>query len=692
MSSEQAPVSPISDESETAALEGRIAELQSLLEQEQGSRKLAEAKIEEMLSESEAQAIVVAGLEDQLLAARRAHEEVETRSREIEERLRASTKERDREKAKRSELQAELAKLDLETISGEELLAERSQLKRQLTEASQRVDQLQQYCDRLKSEREQAQKLEAQGRGEPKGGSTLLSARLIEARGQITELEAEKASLQAAREASTQHLQQLQEQLEEQRRQADREKAESLGRENQLQQEVQRLEQELSEGAFAEMAKRHESLENLLRERDAEAALRAKELEQAARERRRLEDLLKDKDRAVAQLEQQATKLAEKVERSEARRDEAAHELAQTEAAYRAVQAQLEQRFTKPAADQLPSTKPGFSARLATGLGGLVVGVLAVLAGQELGMIPSQPGSSADLPYLVHDRQASDAQVDPGRTDIAPAATTSPPEAVTEEPAPAVSPSLVSTGPRQPSARSSLHTELVEGGVTLVGIPGGFFRMGYDRDALAPDETPVHPVEVPPFYISRDEVTFAEYDRFARATGRPLLHDEGWGRGQRPVINVSWNDAQAYTAWLSGLTGKRYRLPSEAEWEYAARAGTDSFFWWGNILGSNNANCFDCGSQWDNKETAPVGSFAVSPFGLRDTAGNVLEWVADCYHDSYEGAPADGSAWIGGICDARVARGGAFNKPATAMRASRRSSFSADTRLSFIGFRVVREP
>jgi len=192
--------------------------------------------------------------------------------------------------------------------------------------------------------------------------------------------------------------------------------------------------------------------------------------------------------------------------------------------------------------------------------------------------------------------------------------------------------------------------------------------------------------------MSRHEVTFAEYDRFARATGRPRPHDEGWGRGQRPVVNVSWNDAQAYTAWLSGLTGMRYRLPSEAEWEFAARAGSDSFFWWGNILGTNNANCFDCGSRWDNQSTAPVGSFAASPFGLHDTAGNVLEWVADCYHDSYEDAPGDGSAWISGVCDARVARGGAYNKPATAMRASRRNSFSADTRLSFIGFRVVREP
>jgi formylglycine-generating enzyme required for sulfatase activity len=257
----------------------------------------------------------------------------------------------------------------------------------------------------------------------------------------------------------------------------------------------------------------------------------------------------------------------------------------------------------------------------------------------------------------------------------------------------ALSPPVASQPPPRTAAPpQTLRDQITDGGPALVGVPGGSFRMGYDRDVLAPEETPAHPVQVPPVYIGRDEVTFAEYDRFARATGRPLPSDQGWGRGQRPVINVSWNDAQAYTAWMSGLTGKRYRLPSEAEWEYAARAGTESFFWWGNILDSNLANCFDCGSQWDNRSTAPVGSFAANPFGLRDTAGNVMEWVADCYHDSYEGAPADGSAWTSGSCNARVARGGAFSKPSAAMHASRRSSFAPDTRLGFIGFRVVREP
>jgi hypothetical protein len=141
-------------------------------------------------------------------------------------------------------------------------------------------------------------------------------------------------------------------------------------------------------------------------------------------------------------------------------------------------------------------------------------------------------------------------------------------------------------------------------------------------------------VNVGRFAMSRFEITFDEYDVFARATGRELPDDEGWGRGTRPVINVSWNDATAYAEWLSEQTGRTYRLPTEAEWKYAARAGTDSNYWWGDDIkegGEVWANCYDCGSQWDGKKTAPVGSFPANPFGLHDTLGNVFEWLQDCW-------------------------------------------------------------
>src|SRR5438874_738666 len=152
----------------------------------------------------------------------------------------------------------------------------------------------------------------------------------------------------------------------------------------------------------------------------------------------------------------------------------------------------------------------------------------------------------------------------------------------------------------------------------MVSIPRVKFRMRDIQGSGDADERPVHLVLIPrPFAMGRYEVTFEEYDVFARATGREQLADRGWGRGHRPVINVSWEDAVAYAKWLSQQTGKRYRLPTEAEWEYAARVGTETAYWWGNEVGKNRANCDGYGgSQWDNKQTAPVGSFQPNPWGL----------------------------------------------------------------------------
>jgi len=160
------------------------------------------------------------------------------------------------------------------------------------------------------------------------------------------------------------------------------------------------------------------------------------------------------------------------------------------------------------------------------------------------------------------------------------------------------------------------------------------------------------------------EVTFDEWDRCVTSGGgshRP--DDEGWGRGQRPVINVSWHDAQEYVSWLNGQVGGRpYRLPSESEWEYAARAGTVTRYTWGDsISGRGLAHCYGCGSRWDNESTAPVGSFGANGFGLHDMHGNVWELVGDCWNDSYEGAPRDGSVWRTGDCEIAPVRGGSWD-------------------------------
>ncbi|MFZ0258169.1 MAG: SUMF1/EgtB/PvdO family nonheme iron enzyme, partial [Gammaproteobacteria bacterium] len=217
----------------------------------------------------------------------------------------------------------------------------------------------------------------------------------------------------------------------------------------------------------------------------------------------------------------------------------------------------------------------------------------------------------------------------------------------------------------QPAGNAQSATAAVP---EMVVIPAGAFWMGSDkaRDSEAyGSEFPRHRVTIDrPFAIGKYEVTFDDYEQFARATGRALPDDEHWGRDHRPVIKVSWEDATAYTEWLSQQTGKRYRLPTEAQWEYAARAGTETRYWWGDDIGRHRANCRGCGSQWDNKQTAPVGSFEANPFGLHDTAGNVWEWVQDCWHDNYEGAPTDGSAWETDDCRFRVFRGGSWYSPA----------------------------
>ena len=165
----------------------------------------------------------------------------------------------------------------------------------------------------------------------------------------------------------------------------------------------------------------------------------------------------------------------------------------------------------------------------------------------------------------------------------------------------------------------------------MVLIPGGAFRMGDLNGGGDIDETPVHSVTVPAFKLGKYEVTFAQWDACVADGGCNGYSpdDEGWGRGSRPVIHVTWDDAQSFISWLNAETGGNYRLPSEAEWEYAARAGSATKYSWGDDIGENRANCSkSCGDRWAN--TAPVGSFSANAWGLHDMHGNIEEWVQDC--------------------------------------------------------------
>lgn len=230
-----------------------------------------------------------------------------------------------------------------------------------------------------------------------------------------------------------------------------------------------------------------------------------------------------------------------------------------------------------------------------------------------------------------------------------------------------------------------------EYGPVLVALRGGPFRRGDLAGDGDNDERPARELRLRPFAIGAYEVTFDDYDRFCVGTGRIPPDDEGWGRGRRPVVNVSWDDAQAYVDWLSGQTGMRYRLPTDAEWEYAARAGSESRFWWGDDLAQDLANCAGCGSLWDGGRSALVGRFPPNAFGLHDTAGNVFEWVADCWNDTYAEAPTDGSALETTGCGKRVIRGGAWSFPPKEVRSANRWRDFPERHSDDTGFRVARD-
>ena len=242
-------------------------------------------------------------------------------------------------------------------------------------------------------------------------------------------------------------------------------------------------------------------------------------------------------------------------------------------------------------------------------------------------------------------------------------------------------------------------------GPAMVVVPAGTFRMGcVSGQDCEDDEKPVHRVTIgAPFAVGVYEVTFAEWDTCVRAgecrgyrpndewgSGRYQSNDRGWGRGRRPVINVSWEDVQKYLGWLIRESGAPYRLLSEAEWEYVARAGSETRYSWGDTIGTNRANCYRCGSRWDAERTAPVGSFQANAFGLYDVHGNVWEWVEDCRNGNYEGAPADGTAWTKGDCDFRKVRGGAWDGNPRSLRSAYRGMDSIGDRSNRVGFRVAR--
>lgn len=299
---------------------------------------------------------------------------------------------------------------------------------------------------------------------------------------------------------------------------------------------------------------------------------------------------------------------------------------------------------------------------------------------------PTLPAPEAEIAPAAPEERAAGAAVEPERTGQ--------PSVPAETEAP--------TPPQSETAQPGDEIRDCPECPEMVLVPAGEFTMGSPpgEPGRSDDEGPQREVTIAaPFWVGKYEVTFAEWTACVAAGGCGIKPDDaGWGRGSRPVINVSWNDAKQYVGWLSQKSGKTYRLLSEAEWEYAARAGTRAPFSLpapdgsDDIVGKGIANCAGCGSQWDNTKTAPAGSFEANEFGLYDTAGNVWEWVEDCWHDSYHGAPTDGSAWVSGGCATRVLRGGSWDDQPRYLRSALRVWLGPANRFSGLGFRVARAP
>ena len=255
-----------------------------------------------------------------------------------------------------------------------------------------------------------------------------------------------------------------------------------------------------------------------------------------------------------------------------------------------------------------------------------------------------------------------------------------PPAAKQGAPLPqSASPVAPATSPKMQQASSVREPEMSP-------LRGGSFAMGGNEEI---SEKPVHQVTIKPFAIGKFPVSVREWNECAAAKACGFV---ATGKDDAPITNVSWSDAKQYVAWLAEATRKAYRLPTEAEWEYAARGGTQTKYWWGDQVQSGMANCKNCADIAATEQPVKVGSFKPNPFGLYDMGGGVDQWVEDCWHKNYQGAPTDGSAWVESECASHVIRSGSWKNDARYARPSNRDSYDTNVRYPTHGFRVALSP
>ena len=228
-------------------------------------------------------------------------------------------------------------------------------------------------------------------------------------------------------------------------------------------------------------------------------------------------------------------------------------------------------------------------------------------------------------------------------------------------------------------------------GPIMVSIPAGSFLQGSTSISRFIEERPRHKVNISKFAVSQHEITFIQYGAFIKATNRKAPKGYVANDAKHPVANITWDDAHNYARWLSEQTGQKYRLLSESEWEYMARGSSTTTFWWGFEPGEGNAHCFDCESGYDPRKPTKIGSFKPNKFEVYDTAGNVAEWVKDCWHRNYHNAPTTNEPWEGGDCRFRVVRGGGYSNPSQSIRSAKRDKLTANRPYDHVGIRVARE-
>lgn len=270
-----------------------------------------------------------------------------------------------------------------------------------------------------------------------------------------------------------------------------------------------------------------------------------------------------------------------------------------------------------------------------------------------------------------------------GPAPSAPGSTTSPPAPTVS--APVVKPQAPATL-QSPAQTTPLSPAQIIHEPEMVPLPGGVFSMGSNED---PSEKPIHRVSMKPFLMSKFPISVREWNACVQAKACAYVPT---GKDDAPVTNISWNDAQQFISWLNSITKKNYRLPSEAEWEYAARGGTDTRYWWGNQLQAGMVNCKGCNEPYDPTQPAKVGAFKPNPFGLYDMGGGVDQWVSDCWHANYQNAPVDGSAWGGDGCPANVIRSGSWKNDESYVRTASRDHYDTGVRYPTHGFRIARSP